>query len=77
LAQNKLSLTLFEVRVLLYMDIVLVRVSIEAMKLPGQNTSWRGVYLDNTSILLFITEGSQDWNPKRAETWRQELMQRP
>ena len=35
------------------------------------------VYLAYTSILLFITEGSQDRNSNKAGTWRQELMQRP
>jgi hypothetical protein len=35
------------------------------------------VYLVYTSILLFITEGSQDRNLNRAGTWRQVLMQRP
>ena len=29
------------------------------------------------STLLFIIKGSQDRNSNRAETWRQELMQRP
>jgi hypothetical protein len=33
--------------------------------------------LAETSILLFITKGNQDWNSSKAETWRQELMQRP
>jgi hypothetical protein len=35
------------------------------------------VYSAYTSILLFITKGSQDWNSHRVRTWRQELMQRP
>jgi hypothetical protein len=35
------------------------------------------VYSAYTSILLFITKGSQDRNSHRAGTWRQELMQRP
>jgi hypothetical protein len=35
------------------------------------------VYLAYTSILLFITEGSQDRNSSRAGTWRQKLMHRP
>jgi hypothetical protein len=34
------------------------------------------VYLAYTSIALFINKGSQDRNPNRAGTWRQELMQR-
>jgi hypothetical protein len=33
------------------------------------------VYLAYTSILLFITKGSQDWNSNRSG--KQELMQRP
>ena len=37
----------------------------------------KGVYLTNTSIALFIVEGSQDRNSNRVGTWRQELMQRP
>jgi hypothetical protein len=35
------------------------------------------VYSAYTCILLFITKGSQDRNSPRAETWRQELMERP
>lgn len=35
------------------------------------------VYLAFTSTLLFITEGSQERNLRRAEGWREELMQRP
>jgi hypothetical protein len=35
------------------------------------------VYSAYTSTLLFITKGSQDRNSHRAETWTQELMQRP
>jgi hypothetical protein len=35
------------------------------------------VYLAYASILLFITEGSQDRNSNAAESWRQELMQKP
>jgi hypothetical protein len=35
------------------------------------------VYSAYTSILLFITKGSQGWNLSRPGTWRQELMQRP
>jgi hypothetical protein len=33
------------------------------------------VYSAYTSMLLFITKGSQDWNSSRSE--KQELMQRP
>jgi hypothetical protein len=32
--------------------------------------------LASASTSLFITEGSQDRNPNRTGTWRQELMQR-
>jgi hypothetical protein len=35
------------------------------------------VYSAYTFTLLFITEGSQGRNSSRAETWRQELMQKP
>jgi hypothetical protein len=35
------------------------------------------VYLSYASISLLITEGNQDRNSSRAETWRQEPMQRP
>jgi hypothetical protein len=35
------------------------------------------VYSAYTSTLLFFTKGIQDRNSSRAETWRQELMQRP
>ena len=35
------------------------------------------VYLTDMSILLFIIEGSQGRHSNRAETWKQELMQRP
>jgi hypothetical protein len=35
------------------------------------------VYSVYTSTLLFITKGSQNRNSHMAETWRQELMQRP
>jgi hypothetical protein len=34
------------------------------------------VYSAYTSMLLFITKGSQDKNLHRAGTWRQELVQR-
>jgi hypothetical protein len=34
-------------------------------------------YSTYTSMLLFITKGSQDWNSHSAGTSRQELMQRP
>ena len=34
------------------------------------------VYPANTSTSLFITKGSQDSNSIRAQTWKQELMQR-
>jgi hypothetical protein len=35
------------------------------------------VYSTYTSMLLFITKGSQDRNSSRSGTRRQELMQRP
>jgi hypothetical protein len=35
------------------------------------------VYSAYNSTLLFIIKGSQDRNSLMAETWRQELMQRP
>jgi hypothetical protein len=35
------------------------------------------IYLAYTSTLLLVIKGSQDRNSHRAETWRQELMQRP
>jgi hypothetical protein len=34
-------------------------------------------YLAYTSILLFIIEGSQERDSKRARSWSQELMQKP
>jgi hypothetical protein len=49
------------------MPLVLVRVSI-----PGQNIMTKKqvgeerVYSAYTSILLFITKGSQDWNSSRS-----------
>jgi hypothetical protein len=43
-----------------------------------QRASWEAwVYLADTSISLFIIGGSQGRSKNRAETWRQELMQRP
>ena len=35
------------------------------------------IYLDYTSILLFIIKESQDRNLNRAGTWQQEQMQKP
>jgi hypothetical protein len=35
------------------------------------------VYSAYTSTLVFIIKGSEDRNPHRAGTWRQELRQRP
>jgi hypothetical protein len=35
------------------------------------------VYSAFIFTLLFITKGSQDWNPSRAGAWRQELIQSP
>jgi hypothetical protein len=37
----------------------------------------KGIYLANASTLLFIIEGSQGRNSNMAESWRQELMQKP
>ena len=42
-------------------------------KQPGEEE----IYLAYHSISLFIIKGSQDRNSNRAETSRQELMQRP
>ena len=57
---------------------VLVRVSIAVMKHhdPKQVGEERA-YLAYTSTSLFIIERSQDRNSSRAESWRQELMQKP
>jgi hypothetical protein len=35
------------------------------------------IYSAYTSILLFITKGSQNRNSNKAGIWRQELVQRP
>jgi hypothetical protein len=57
---------------------VLVRVSIAAQNImPKKQVGEERVYSAYTSMLLFITKGSQDWNSHRVGTWRQELMQRP
>jgi hypothetical protein len=46
----------------------LVGFTLAAMKYHDQKASWEEkVYLDYTSILTFINEGSQDRNPKREE----------
>jgi hypothetical protein len=56
----------------------LVGVSIAVMKHHDQKQAGeKRVHLAYTSILLFIIKGSQDRNSNQAETWKQELMQRP
>ena len=56
---------------------VLVRVSIAVMKHCDQrHLGEKSVYLAYTFRSLFIMGGSQDRSSNRAETWRQELMQR-
>jgi hypothetical protein len=53
------------------------------VSIPAQNNMTKKqveeekVYSAYTSILLFITKGSQDRNSHRAGTWRRELRQRP
>lgn len=55
---------------------VLVRISIALMKHYDQsNLGEERVNL--ASLLLFITEGSQEANSSRAGTWKQELVQGP
>ena len=44
--------------------LVLVGVTVTVMKYPGQSSWGEKVYLVSTSILLFITEVSQDRNPE-------------
>jgi hypothetical protein len=55
--------------------IVLVRVSIAVRKHHDQKASWgeNGLF----GLRLQIIDGNQDRVSRRAETWRQELMQRP
>jgi hypothetical protein len=57
---------------------VLVRVSIPAENIiTKKQVGVERIYSAYTSTLLFITQGSQDWNSHRVGTWRQELMQKP
>ena len=57
---------------------ILVRVSIPAQNnMTKKQIGEERVYLAYTSTLMFITKGSQDKNSHRAETLKQELMQRP
>ena len=64
--------------IFLVYGIVLVRVSIAAMKHYDLKVIGKErIYVAHTSTSLFIIEGSQDRNSNRAGTWRQELMQRP
>jgi hypothetical protein len=56
---------------------VLVRVSIPAQNvMTKKQVGEERVNSAYTSMLLFITKGSQDRNSHRTGTWRQELMQR-
>jgi hypothetical protein len=53
-----------------------VRIPVQSIMTKKQVGEER-VFSAYTSTLLFITKGSQDRNSHRAETWRQELTQRP
>ena len=56
---------------------ILVKVYIPAQNImTKKQVGEERVYSAYTSMLLFITKGSQDRNSHRAGTWRQELMQR-
>ena len=57
-----------------YIRLTSVLVSVHSSKTLRKEDQ---IYSSYTSTLLFITKGSQDRNSHRAETWRQELMQRP
>jgi hypothetical protein len=49
--------------------IVLVRVSIHGQNImTKKQVGEERIYSAYISILLFITEGSQDWNPSRSES---------
>jgi len=62
---------------LAFMVLVLVRVSIPAQNIMAKKqVGEERFYLVYTSTLLFITKESQNWNSHRAETWRQELLER-
>jgi hypothetical protein len=56
-----------------------LRVTIAVMKYHNQKQLGEGrvFFFTYIPISLFITKGSQDRNLSRAETWRQELVQRP
>jgi hypothetical protein len=58
--------------------VVLVKVSIAALKtITKKQVGEKGVYLTYTSILLFITKGSQDKNSNKAGSWKKMLRQKP
>ena len=57
---------------------VFVRVTLGVMKtMTKKQVGEKGFYLAHASTLLFIIEGSQGRNSNMAESWRQELMQKP
>jgi hypothetical protein len=57
---------------------VLVRFTIAMMKHHDKNASWGGdIYSAYDSISQFIIKRNQNRNSRRAETCKQELMQRP
>jgi hypothetical protein len=57
---------------------VLVRISIPTQNIiTKKQVGEERVYSAYTSILLFITKGSQERYSHRAGTWRQELRQKP
>ena len=59
-------------------DPVLHRVAIAVMQYHNQNQLEEArVYLAYISTLLFISEGTQDWNSNRVYPGGRELMQRP
>ena len=56
----------------------LVRVTVAERKLHEQKQGEKKrVYLTYTSILLFITKGSQDKNSNKAGSWKKMLRQKP
>jgi hypothetical protein len=60
------------------MSIVFIRVCIPAQNImTKKQVGKERVYSAYTSVLLFITKGSQNRNSHKAATWRQELVQRP
>jgi hypothetical protein len=57
---------------------ILVKVYIPAQNImTKKQVGEERVYSAYTSMLLFITKGSQDRNSHRAGTWRQKLVQKP